>query len=65
MSLFFWDIHFQGNYHYSADTLVRSLDMQNIKYGMKKKNVACEALEAGMREAFPQITWAVSYTHLS
>ena len=32
-------------------------DMQNIKYGMKKKNVDCEALEAGMREAFPQITW--------
>ena len=31
--------------------------MQNIKYGMKKKNVDCEALEAGMREAFPQITW--------
>lgn len=24
---------------------------------MKKKNVDCEALEAGMREAFPQITW--------
>ena len=57
MSLFLWDIHFQGNYHYSADTLVRYLDMQNIKYGMKKKNVDCEALEAGMREAFPQITW--------
>ena len=57
MSLFLWDIHFQGNYHYSADTLVRYLDTQNIKYGMKKKNVDCEALEAGMREAFPQITW--------
>ena len=57
MSLFLWDIHFQGNYHYSADTLVRYLDMQNIKYGMKKKNVDCEALEAGMTEAFPQITW--------
>ena len=28
-----------------------------LKYGMKKKNVDCEALEAGMREAFPQITW--------
>ena len=57
MSLFIWDIHFQGNHHYSADTLVRYLDMQDVRYGMKKKKINCEELEAGMREAFPQITW--------
>lgn len=57
MSLFVWDIQFQGNHHYTADTLARYLDTQDIKYGMKKKNVDCEALEAGMRENFPQITW--------
>ena len=54
---FLWDIHFQGNYHYTADTLVRYLDTQNMRYGMKKKKINCEELEAGMREAFPQITW--------
>ena len=57
MSLFVWDIHFQGNHHYTTDTLVRYLYTQDIRYGMKKKNVDCEALEAGMRESFPQITW--------
>ena len=57
MSLFLWDIHFQGNHHYTADTLVRYLDTQDVRYGMKKKKINCEELEAGMREAFPQITW--------
>ena len=57
MSLFIWDIHFQGNHHYTADTLVRYLDTQDVRYGMKKKKINCEELEAGMREAFPQITW--------
>ena len=51
------DIHFQGNHHYTADTLVRYLDTQDVRYGMKKKKINCEELEAGMREAFPQITW--------
>jgi len=55
--LFIWDIHFQGNHHYTADTLVRYLDTQDVRYGMKKKKINCEELEAGMREAFPQITW--------
>lgn len=48
---------FQGNHHYTADTLVRYLDTQDVRYGMKKKKINCEELEAGMREAFPQITW--------
>ena len=37
--------------------LVRYLDTQDVRYGMKKKKINCEELEAGMREAFPQITW--------
>ena len=39
MSLFIWDIHFQGNHHYTADTLVRYLDTQDVRYGMKKKKI--------------------------
>ena len=38
MSLFIWDIHFQGNHHYTADTLVRYLDTQDVRYGMKRKD---------------------------
>lgn len=57
LSLFVWDIEFEGNHHYTYDTLVRYLEEQNVDYGMYKKRIDCEALEAGLRAYFPEITW--------
>jgi len=57
MSLFVWDIEFEGNYHYTYDTLVRYLAEQDVNYGMYKKRIDCEALESGFRANFPEITW--------
>ena len=57
MSLFIWDIQFEGNYRYTYDTLVRFLDTQDIDYGMLKARINCEDLEASMRTSFPEITW--------
>ncbi len=57
LSLFVWDIEFEGNHHYTYDTLVRYLSEQNVNYGMYKKQIDCEELEAGFRAYFPEITW--------
>lgn len=57
MSLFLWDIQFEGNYRYTYDTLIRFLDSQDIDYGMLKSNIRCEELEASIRTGLPEITW--------
>lgn len=57
MSLFIWDIQFEGNYRYTYDTLLRYLDTQDIDYGMFKSRINCEDLEAAIRTSFPEITW--------
>ena len=57
MSLFIWDIQFEGNYRYTYDTLIRFLDTQDIDYGMFKAGINCEDLEASLRSNFPEITW--------
>ena len=57
MSLFIWDIQFDGNYRYTYDTLIRYLDSQDIDYGMLKSRINCEDLEASIRTSFTEITW--------
>ncbi len=57
MSLFIWDIQFEGNCHYTQDTLMDYLKTQEIGCGMKKSGVDCEKLEAELRMDFPEITW--------
>ena len=57
MSLFVWDIEFEGNQMYTYDTLMRFFETQDVGYGMIKYRVDCEALEAAMRNEFSEITW--------
>lgn len=57
MSLFVWDISFDGNYRYTYDTLLNFFESQNIHYGMLKHRVDCDAIEASLRNQFPEITW--------
>ena len=57
MSLFIWDIEFQGNRQYTDDTLNRYLKERQVACGMFKGNVNCPELEAALRSAFPEITW--------
>ncbi len=57
LSLFIWNISFEGNYHYSRDTLLDYLESLDIRYGMRKNAVSCEDLEDSIRSAFPEITW--------
>ncbi len=67
LSLFVWNITFEGNYHYSRDTLLNYLDTLDVRYGMRKSLISCEDLEESIRSAFPEITWvsaSVSGTRL-
>ncbi len=57
MTLFIWDIQFEGNYRYTYDTLVKWLETQDTYYGMLKSRINCEDLEAAIRTSFPEITW--------
>lgn len=57
MSLFIWDISFEGNRQYTDDQLVRYFETQNIRYGMMKNKISCDQLEAALRNEFSEITW--------
>ncbi|MCI9147209.1 MAG: sporulation protein YqfD [Hungatella sp.] len=57
MSLFIWNISFEGNRHYSRETLLDYLETKDIRYGMIKGGISCDDLEEGIRSAFPDITW--------
>lgn len=57
MSLYIWDIHFDGNQMYTTDILEDFLSGQEIRYGMKKSQIDCERLEEEIRSSFPEIIW--------
>lgn len=57
LSLFVWDIEFDGNHMYTYDTLLKFFESQDIQYGMMKRNVDCDAIEEALRSQFSEITW--------
>lgn len=57
MSLFIWDVSFDGNHRYTREVLLDYLEEQGIRYGMRKSRVSCDDLEEGLRSRFPEITW--------
>lgn len=57
LSLFIWDIEFDGNRMYTYDTLLKYCESEQIHYGMQKSKIDCDGLEESLRTAFPEITW--------
>ncbi len=57
LSLFIWNITFEGNCRYSRDTLLDYLETLDIRYGMRRDRIRCEDLEESIRSMFPEITW--------
>jgi similar to stage IV sporulation protein len=57
LSLFIWDIEFDGNRMYTYDTLLKYCESEQIHYGMNKSKIDCDGLEESLRTAFPEITW--------
>jgi similar to stage IV sporulation protein len=57
MTRYIWDISFEGNYHFSEDTLMKYLAEKQIVYGMEKSRIDCNQLEEEIRSSFPEILW--------
>lgn len=57
MSLFIWDISFEGNFRFTDETLLHYMEEIPVVYGMKKADISCEDLEASIRNHFTEITW--------
>ncbi|MEG0369916.1 MAG: sporulation protein YqfD, partial [Hungatella sp.] len=57
MSLFIWDISFEGNTRYTDEMLVQYVNRHDIHYGMRKSQISCDKIEAGIRNEFSEITW--------
>lgn len=68
MSLFVWDIKFEGLYTYTEDAFMEYLRENNIDYGTIKADIDCARLEKMIRNDFLDITWvsvSLSGTRLS
>lgn len=57
LSLFVWNISFEGNQHYTRENLLEYLESEGIRYGMRKHRISCDQLEEDIRSQFPEITW--------
>lgn len=57
LSLFIWDIEYQGNFTYTDDQLSHYLETLNVHCGMRKSKVSCEELESAVRNEFNGVTW--------
>lgn len=60
LSLFLWDIQIEGNRKYTYEILSNYLKTQDITLGMPKSKIDCNALEAALRNSFPEISWAAA-----
>lgn len=57
ISLYIWNISFDGNYSYTDVELLRFLNSKNIVNGLKKDEIDCENIEYLIRSEYNDITW--------
>lgn len=57
MSLFIWDIEIMGGSKYTPETLLKFLEENNIKAGIKKKKIDGRKIEEDIRLAYDDIGW--------
>ena len=56
-SFYIWDIEINGNYQITTDVFSSFLTQNQVKIGMRKKELQIETLEKEIRKTFPQVTW--------
>lgn len=61
MSLFIWNIHIEGNYSRTDETILEFLQTKKICHGMKKKDISCERIVKDIRKEFDDIVWVSVY----
>lgn len=57
LSLFLWDIQFEGNIHYTDDVLMQFLNRKGYVHGMRLSDITCEELEKEIRNEYNDINW--------
>lgn len=57
LSLFVWNIGFEGNQKYTDQVLLDFIQSKGYHHGMTLKSVRCEALEKEIRNTYSDITW--------
>lgn len=57
LSLFIWNISFDGNYSYTNVELMRFLNSNKINNGLLKSDIDCDRIEYLLRTNYSDITW--------
>lgn len=57
ISLYIWNISFDGNYSYTDVELMNFLNDNAIHNGLKKSEIDCEGIEFLIRKQYNDITW--------
>ena len=57
LSLFVWNIHFQGNVTQTTEELLISLEEMGVSHGTLKSGIICENIETELRKKYPNILW--------
>lgn len=57
ISLYIWNISFDGNYSYTDVELMNFLSQHHITNGLKKKDINCENIEFLIRSEYNDVTW--------
>lgn len=56
-SLIVWDIRIEGNTRYTDDSIRNFLRENGVDCGRAVEEIDCQAIEAALRNQYPQITW--------
>ena len=57
MSCFVWNIHIEGNYTRTDETLLAYLETKNVRHGMRKSEINCAQIAKDIRKEFNDIIW--------
>ena len=57
LSLYVWNIHFEGNVSQSNEELLDYLEGLGVEHGTLKSKVICEEIETGLRTKYPNMLW--------
>ena len=57
LSLYVWNIHFEGNVTQSNEELLDYLESLGVEHGTLKSKVICEEIETGLRTKYPNMLW--------
>ncbi len=58
MSLYVWNISFEGNIRHTDDELIKYMETIGVIEGMKKSNIQPEDIEKSIRNQYFDITWS-------